>query len=131
MLRHVVDHRRTDLVRAVIPRAVHQPAMKDQQIPGLHQYRYGGRHIVIHDLHIPDIRIRPSVGNVFVNRLSVRTGNDVQTTVISVGLAYREPEANLGMAIERKVVLVLVPRLSPGSWVFKNELGEKTVDLGA
>ena len=131
MLGHVVDHRRTYLARTIIPRAVHQPAMKDQQVPGLHQYRYGGRHVVIHDLHIPDIRIRSSVGNVFMNRLPVRTRNNVQATVISVGLAYREPETNLGMAIEGKVVLVLVPWLPPGTWVFKNELGEEAIDLGA
>src|SRR6266852_3629745 len=74
-------HRGTNAVGYVVGRAMHQVAVKYQQVSGIHQNRNSTRHVVIHDLSVAVISIGAAIANVFMNRFTMRARQDVQATV--------------------------------------------------
>lgn len=73
-LRTVEDHGGPDSLAPVIARAVHEMAMKDQQITGLNQHGSGLGHVVVDDFDVAEVGTRPSIRDVFVDRFPMGSG---------------------------------------------------------
>ena len=111
---------------------MHQVAVEDEEVAGLHQHRHRRRHVVVDDLDVAVVRVRPPVVDVLVDRLIVRAGQHLQATVLERRFGDGEPYAGDGpRRIEREVEGVLVPGLPPRARVLEDELAEEAVQVRA
>ena len=89
----VVHHRRADAVGHVVGGPVHQVAVEQEQVAGLHQHRHRRGHVVVDDLHVAVVRAGAGVGHVLVDRLAVRAGDHVEAPVLEGGRGDGQPDA--------------------------------------
>ena len=67
---------------------------KSKTSPGSISTREGGREVVIDDLEVTEVCIRPAVDDVFVHGFDMTARHDVERAVVEGGIGRRDPHAH-------------------------------------